>query len=86
MARAYAATLGATAFAVLALRGIARGDLVSEMIGPGLGALGMFTFIGYLVGATCDRLIRQAIESQFREAVDKYGQDLANRISKKKDS
>ena len=80
MARAYAAMLGNTAFAVFALRGLARGELVYATVVQGLCALAIFTLIGYIVGAVGERLIRQSIEWRFREAVDNFGRELANRV------
>ncbi len=86
MARAYAATLGMTAFAVLALRGLARGDLASDMLGPGLRALIGFAVIGYFVGAACDRLIRQSVEAEFRESIERLSRGLAERAAHKSGS
>ena len=86
MARAYGAMLGMTAFAVVSLRGIARGNLAVDTLPMGLQALLVFAVIGFFAGAACDRLIRQSIEQRFRESVEMFGRELEARIARVGDS
>ena len=74
MARGYAACLGAIALAISVLHAATSGDWSADSLSAA-AALGLlFAAIGYAIGAVADGLIRQAVEADFRRAVEQYRQ------------
>ena len=74
MARAYAARLGCIAFVFGMMRHFLNGGHVDQTIANSLGLLLVFAVLGYVIGATAEGLIRQSVEINFRNSIEKYRQ------------
>ncbi len=74
MARAYAARLGCIAFVFGLLRHILVGGHIDQAIASSLGFLLLFAVLGFVIGATAEGLIRQSVETNYRNSVEKYRQ------------
>ena len=74
MARAYAARLGCIAFVFGLMRHVLNGAHIDQAIASSLGFLLVFAVLGYVIGATAEGLIRQSVETNYRNSVEKYRQ------------
>lgn len=83
MAGAFAASLGAIAMVTVILRGALAGEAAVDCIFASIGALLIFSAIGWLSGSTMDYLVRQDIESMYRRRVDLYQKEFEARAADK---
>ncbi len=74
MARGYAACLGAIALAISVLHSATSGDWSADRLSAAAVLGLLFAAIGYAIGTVADGLIRQAVEADFRRAVEQYRQ------------
>lgn len=72
VARGYAACLGAIALLVCLLRGLIHLQSPLDVLPSALGLAATFTVIGWFIGAVADHLIRQSLETKFRQSVQQY--------------
>ena len=72
MARGYAACLGAIALAISVLHAATSGDWSADSLASAAVLALVFAGIGYCIGLVADSLIRQAVEADFRHAVERY--------------
>ena len=72
MHRRYAFSLGAIAFALVAVRGAAGGEMVSEAMLEAIIALVLFAILGGIAGAIADYLVKQDLEDRYRRRVAWY--------------
>ncbi len=72
MAKSYAACLGAIALLVSSLRGAVLFQSPMEILPMALGLCMGFTLLGWFIGATADYMIRQSLETKFRQTVQQY--------------
>ncbi len=77
MARGYAACLGAIALLISSLRAILDAQPSYETLSSALTLTFAFTVFGYVVGTITDSLIRQSVEANFRQTVQRF-QDQRN--------
>lgn len=71
MARAYSASLGCIALIICVVRGLFAGFTADEILGQAIRALVMFAAIGFALAWIADVIIRQSVEGNFRQAVQK---------------
>jgi len=74
MARAYAARLGCIAFVFGLLRHAFNGDQIEQTLASSLGLLFCFSVVGMVIGSIVEELVRQSVEANFRNKVEKYRQ------------
>ncbi len=82
MARAYAARLASIAFVFGLMRGAIQGDRAEQALWYSLGFLFVFGIVGLIVGHLAEVLIRQVVESNFRNNIEKYRQRAADNAAK----
>ncbi|QDS95795.1 hypothetical protein FF011L_45960 [Roseimaritima multifibrata] len=85
----FAVVLGAVALALVALRGGLRNEVPSDVLFEGLLAMLIFFVIGAVAGKIADYLVRQSVETQFRQRVAVFEEELQQtqqRDSKSDDS
>lgn len=83
MAGAFATSLGAIAMAAVILRGVFVGETAADCIISSIGALVVFTGLGWLAGSTLDYLVCQDIEQQYRRRVDNFRREVETRSAEK---
>jgi hypothetical protein len=74
MARAYAARLGCIAFVFGLVRHMLNGVRVEQTLVNALGMLLIFSVVGMVIGSIVEELVRQSVEANFRNKVEKYRQ------------
>ncbi len=74
MARAYAARLGCIAFFFGILRQTFNGNSIEQTLTSSLGLLFCFSVVGMIIGSIVEELVRQSVEANFRNKVEKYRQ------------
>ena len=82
MAGAFAASLGAIAMATVILRGALSGETAVDCITSSIGALVLFTGLGWLAGATMDYLVCQDLEQRYRRRLDSFRKEIESRDAK----
>lgn len=70
MARAFAASLGAIAMAMVLFRGMLAGQAAVDCIPSGLIALLVLAPLGWVAGAIMEYLLSQDLEQQYRRKLD----------------
>lgn len=78
MFRNFAASLGALAMGLVALRGAILGEHAESVALEAIKAMAVFTVIGGLVGWVADTLVRDAVEQAFRKRVEWYREGLSD--------
>lgn len=81
VARGYAACLGSIAFLVCLMRGLIALQSPLDILPSAIALAAVFTMIGWVIGALADHLIRQSLETKFRQSVQQY-QDQRKPVAK----
>lgn len=72
MQRSFAVSLGALALAIVTFRGALRSDLIIDVVPAGITAMIVFSAIGWVAGMIADYLVRDAVETNYRQRLSKY--------------
>ncbi|MDA9934189.1 complement resistance protein TraT [Rubripirellula sp.] len=78
MFRSFAASLGALAMGLVALRGAILGEPTGSVALEAITAMAVFAIVGGLVGWIADTLVRDAVERAFRKRVEWYREELSD--------
>lgn len=78
MFRNFAASLGALAMGLVALRGAILGEPTDSVALEAIKAMAVFAVVGGLVGWIADILVRDAVEQAFRKRVEWYREGLSD--------
>lgn len=78
MFRSFAASLGALAMGLVALRGAIFGEPTGSVALEAITAMAVFTVIGGVAGWIADTLVRDAVERAFRKRVEWYREGLGD--------
>jgi hypothetical protein len=76
MGRAYAGILGPLAFALVIARSAVSGGGLEATLLAACAALFAFALAGYLAGQTADYLIRDAVRTQFQQAMADWNKNV----------
>lgn len=66
MARAYSGVLGAIAVSFSIVRGLLNGSLPDDILKQCLVMFPLFAAVGFLIGYTAQKTIRESVENRFR--------------------
>jgi hypothetical protein len=72
MARAYAARLGCIAMSFDLFKHVLAGQSFGQGLWHAVGCLIGFSIVGWFLGSLTESLIRQSMEANFREKVEKH--------------
>ncbi len=78
MTRTYAVSLGSLAMALVVLRGMFRGESADAVAIESIAMMIVFAIIGAFAGWIADHLIRDNVETLFRNRVDWYRQSIVD--------
>ena len=78
MFRSFAASLGALAMGLVALRGAVLSEPAGSVALEAITAMAVFAVLGGLVGWVADTLVRDAVEQAFRKRVEWYREGLSD--------
>jgi len=76
--RSFAASLGALAMGLVALRGAVLGEPTGSVALEAITAMAVFAVVGGMVGWIADTLVRDAVEQAFRKRVEWYREGLSD--------
>ena len=74
----FAASLGALAMGLVALRGAVLSEPAGSVALEAITAMAVFAVLGGLVGWVADTLVRDAVEQAFRKRVEWYREALSD--------
>jgi hypothetical protein len=83
MGRTYAGILGPLAFALVTARSLVSGGGLEETLLAASAALFVLAAVGYLAGQTAEFLIRDAVRTQFQQAMANWNKTQNDKTSDK---
>ncbi|GAB5404157.1 MAG: hypothetical protein Aurels2KO_23880 [Aureliella sp.] len=81
MARAYSGVLGAIAVSFLIVRGLLCGSHPDDILKQCLVMFPLFAAVGFFIGFTAKRTIRESVENRFRSEMASLQEAAANKHS-----
>ena len=78
MFRSFAASLGALAMGLVALRGAVFAEPTGSVALEAITAMAVFAVVGAMVGWIADTLVRDSVEQAFRKRVEWYREGLSD--------
>jgi hypothetical protein len=84
MARAYAARLGCIAFVFGLAKNLLDGNRAEPTLLNAVGLLVIFSVLGWVVGGIAEDLVRQSVESNYRNSIEEHRQRLETAAGQKK--
>jgi hypothetical protein len=69
MARAYSGVLAAVALSLAITRGLVLGMSANEVLIQCLWFFFVFALVGYFIGTVAEKIVRESVESRFREEI-----------------